>query len=161
MQAAFIVRLPSENNFCLRLYFYIGQRFDIKEEIFPAAAFDVQRVAAEHDFAVADEVNVVLPAGVAAVAIFGIDADAHGIRRVVGQPLGFEVLVNAQVFPGWGEAGDFGGIGVNQGFCKVAFDDGLVVVGIAAEIFVAQFAHVQNGGFGNGNAACKQGGAAY
>ena len=155
------MRLPPENNFCSRPYFYIGQRLDIKEEIFPAAAFNMKRVAAEHDFAVADEVNMVLPAGVAAVAIFGIDADAHGIRRVVGQPLGFEVLVNAQVFSGWSEAGDFGGIGVNQGFCKAAFDDGLVVVGIAAEIFVAQLAHVQDGGFGNGNAACKQDGAAY
>ena len=155
------MRLPPENNFCSRPYFYIGQRFDIKEEVLPAAAFNMKRVAAEHDFAVEDEVNVVLPAGVAAVAVFGVDADAYGIGRVVGQPLGFEVLVNAQVFSGWSEAGDFGGIGVNQGFCKAAFDDGLVVVGIAAEIFVAQFAHVQDGGFGNGNAACKQGGAAY
>ena len=155
------MRLPPENNFCSRPYFYIRQRLDIKEEVLPAAAFNMKRVAAEHDFTVADEVNVVLPAGVAAVAVFGVDADAYGIRRVVGQPLGFEVLVNAQVFSGWSEAGDFGGIGVNQGFCKVAFDDGLVVVGIAAEILVAQFAHVQDGGFGNGNAACKQDGAAY
>ena len=77
MQAAFIVRLPPENNFCSRPYFYIGQRFDIKEEVLPTVALDVQRVAAEHDFAVADEVNMVLPAGVAAVAVFGVDADAQ------------------------------------------------------------------------------------
>ena len=35
--------------------------------------------------------------------------------------MAFEVLVNTQVFSGRGEAGDFGGIGVNQGFCKAAY----------------------------------------
>ena len=106
-------------------------------------------VAVDH-FAVLDEEGVRLPAGVAAVAVFGIDAGAHHIGGVVADLPGGNVLVfmHLQIFPRLREAAVHHGMGVDQGLGEVAFDELFVVARVAAVVHAADLIHGEHGGFG-------------
>ena len=105
-------------------------------------------VAVDH-CTVLDEEGVRLPAGVAAVAVFGIHSGAHHIGGVIADLPGGNVLVfmHLQIFPRPGEAAVHHGIGVDQGLGKVALDELLVVARVAAVVHLADLIHGEHGRF--------------
>ena len=106
-------------------------------------------VAVDH-CAVLNEEGVCLPAGVAAVAVFGIHAGTHHIGGIIADLPGGNVLVfmHLQIFPWPGEAAVHHGIGVDQGLGEVALDELFVVARVAAVVHAADLIHGEHGGFG-------------
>ena len=124
----------------------------------------VETLGAEHIFIQLPVINYVgmfLPAGIAAVSVFGIDTGAYNVTADVkdgcvgfyrkGGPL------ETYKFARLGNTIQHQGIGVDEGTREMAFDDLFVVARITSVVEVADLLHRYDRGFGQAVAACKQG----